>query len=201
VAWDGESIHLEDGSAFRLDNPALRGPHNRFNARCAIETARILGVEEQRIQHGLDSFVNLPHRMEWVATLDGVSYINDSKATNVDAVYWALQAMNTPTVWIVGGQDKGNDYSLLKELVAEKVVALVCMGLNNEPILDAFSKLGKPIRETRSAEEAVRSARQLAKPGDTVLLSPACASFDLFKNFEDRGEQFRKAVENLETRR
>jgi UDP-N-acetylmuramoylalanine--D-glutamate ligase len=197
VEKDESRIQLEDGSHYALHNPALRGPHNHFNARCAIQVARILGIEKERIQAGLDSFVNFPHRMEQVAVVNGVSYINDSKATNVDAVYWALQAMDTPTIWIVGGQDKGNDYSQLKSLVAEKVSAIICMGIDNQPILEFFSKMGKPIRETRSAEEAVETAGKLAHQGETVLLSPACASFDLFENYEDRGNKFREAVNKL----
>ena len=179
---------------FDMRQSKLRGPHNMFNAVCAIRTALILGASPDNIQQGLNSFNPPPHRMELVASVQGVSYINDSKATNVDSVYYALQSMEQPTIWIVGGQDKGNDYAPLVDLVQKKVKAIVCMGLENQPILDVFKNSGKSITETRSAQEAVQKSAELAGVGDTVLLSPACASFDLFKNYEDRGEQFRKAV-------
>lgn len=175
----------------------LRGPHNMFNAVCAIRTALLLGAEPAAIQAGLDTFQPPAHRLEVVATVKGVTYINDSKATNVDAVYYALQAMETPTVWIVGGQDKGNDYAPLQALVRKKVKAIVCLGLDNSKIMEAFASAHKTLVETRSAQEAVQTAAGLAAAGDTVLLSPACASFDLFKNYEDRGAQFREAVKAL----
>ena len=182
---------------FDLQKTALRGPHNAFNAACAVRTALLLGVKPDNIQEGLNSFQTPPHRLEKVAEVHGVTYINDSKATNVDSLFYALQAMDAPTVWIVGGQDKGNDYTPLLPWVEQKVKGIVCMGLDNAKIITAFQKLKKPTVETRSAEEAVRKATELAAPGDTVLLSPACASFDLFKNYEDRGEQFKQAVKNL----
>lgn len=191
-------IHVGAKYQFDMRQTKLRGPHNMFNAVCAIRTALILGASPEKIQEGLNSFAPPPHRMEVVASVQGVSYINDSKATNVDAVFYALQAMDQPTVWIVGGQDKGNDYSPLVDLVQQKVKAIICMGLDNQPILDVFKNIGKSILETRSAQEAVQKATELATAGDTVLLSPACASFDLFKNYEDRGEQFRRAVLDLE---
>lgn len=172
----------------------LRGPHNMFNAVCAIRAALLLGADPGRIQDGLNTFVPPPHRLELVATVNGVTWINDSKATNVDSVFYALQAMEQPTVWIVGGQDKGNDYTPLLKLVRQKVKAIVCMGADNGKIITIFKKMKKPIVETRSALEAVETAARYASAGDTVLLSPACASFDLFKNYEDRGEQFRQAV-------
>ena len=182
---------------FDLTRGALRGPHNMFNAACAIRAALLLGAEPARIQQGLDTFTPPPHRLEKVAEVNGVTYINDSKATNVDSVFYALQAMDTPTVWIVGGQDKGNDYSPLFKLVRKKVKAIVCMGVDNSKIVQAFKKMKKPLVETRSAAEAVQAAAGFGEKGDAVLLSPACASFDLFKNYEDRGAQFREAVLKL----
>ena len=180
--------------AFDMTKGKLRGPHNMFNAVCAIRTALLLGVGPEHIQEALNTFVPPPHRLELVATVNGVTWINDSKATNVDSVFYALQAMEQPTVWIVGGQDKGNDYTPLMPLVRKKVKAIVCMGVDNSKIIDAFKKMKKSIVETRGAAEAVQTAAGYAVAGDTVLLSPACASFDLFNNYEDRGEQFRQAV-------
>jgi UDP-N-acetylmuramoylalanine--D-glutamate ligase len=180
--------------AFDVASTKLKGPHNLFNAACAIRAALLLGVQPEVIQEGLFYFNTPPHRMELVAETGGVGWINDSKATNVDSVFYALQSMDRPTVWIVGGVDKGNDYAPLLKLVKQKVKAIVCMGVDNQLIVKAFKRTKLPIVETRSAEEAVRAAARLAEEGDTVLLSPACASFDLFKNYEDRGEQFREAV-------
>jgi UDP-N-acetylmuramoylalanine--D-glutamate ligase len=165
-----------------------------YNAVCAIRAALLLGADVQKIQAGLNTFTPPPHRLEKVAVVGGVSWINDSKATNVDSVFYALQAMDTPTVWIVGGQDKGNDYTPLLKLVKKYVKAIVCMGVDNSKIISVFGGMKKPMVETRSAQEAVAAAAKMAKAGDTVLLSPACASFDLFKNYEDRGAQFREAV-------
>lgn len=183
--------------AFDMTRGNLRGPHNMFNAACAIRAALLLGAEPRKIQHGLDTFMPPPHRLEKVAVVNGVTYINDSKATNVDSVFYALQAMDAPTVWIVGGQDKGNNYSPLFKLVRKKVKAIVCMGVDNSKIVKSFKKFKKPMTEAKSAEEAVKVAASFAEKGDTVLLSPACASFDLFKNYEDRGEQFKQAVLKL----
>ncbi|TNE66218.1 MAG: UDP-N-acetylmuramoyl-L-alanine--D-glutamate ligase [Bacteroidetes bacterium] len=188
------TISVGPGNSFDLHAGKLRGPHNAFNAACAVQVARMLGVVPERIQEALNTFSPPPHRMEVIATVQGVTYINDSKATNVDAVFYALQAMEQPTIWIVGGQDKGNDYTPLQPLVQEKVKAIVCLGVDNRPIRSAFDGAQKPIVETGSAAEAVLEASKMADTGDVVLLSPACASFDLFKNYEDRGEQFRVAV-------
>lgn len=182
---------------FDMSQTALRGPHNMFNAVCAIRVALQLGAEKVAIREGLNNFTPPPHRLEPVANIAGVQWINDSKATNVDSVFYALQAMETPTVWIVGGQDKGNDYSPLLSLVRKKVKAIVCMGVENGQLKAVFGPMNKPMVETNSAEAAVGAALEWAKSGDTVLLSPACASFDLFKNYEDRGEQFKAAVRNL----
>jgi len=186
-------IKVGKGS-FGMASSALRGPHNMFNAVCSIRAALLLGAESDKIQAGLNTFVPPPHRLEKVAEIGGVTWINDSKATNVDSVFYALQAMDVPTVWIVGGQDKGNDYSPLLKLVKKKVKAIVCMGVDNSKIISVFGGMKKPIVETGSAKEAVAVAAGFAAKGDTVLLSPACASFDLFKNYEDRGAQFREAV-------
>lgn len=184
---------------FDMGQSALRGPHNMFNAACAIRAAMLLNAAPPQIREGLNTFVPPPHRLEKVAKINGVSWINDSKATNVDSVYYALQAMDSPTIWIAGGQDKGNDYSPLLKLVKKHVKAIVCMGIDNSKIISVFSALKKPMTETRSAHEAVQAAAKMAQKGDTVLLSPACASFDLFKNYEDRGDQFRQAVHSLTT--
>jgi UDP-N-acetylmuramoylalanine--D-glutamate ligase len=179
---------------FDLSTSALKGRHNAMNALFAIQTALTLGLDPEVIQTGLNTFVNAPHRLEKVAVIDGVTYYNDSKATNVDSVYYALQAMTAPTIWIVGGQDKGNDYAPLLEFVKDKVKAIVCLGVDNAKIIQVFAGMVPQIVETRSAIAAVLAASELATTGDVVLLSPACASFDLFKNYEDRGDQFRAAV-------
>ncbi len=193
---NGELLKVGN-STFDMSRTPLKGQHNFMNALFAIHAAKALGVSDEAIQKGLETFVNAPHRMELVATIDGVDYINDSKATNVDSVYYALQAMNRPTVWIVGGQDKGNDYAPLLHFVKDKVKAIVAMGIDNSKIIKAFGEVRSEIREARSAKEAVEIATSLAESGDIILLSPACASFDLFKNYEDRGDQFRNEVLKL----
>ncbi|MFN7325669.1 MAG: UDP-N-acetylmuramoyl-L-alanine--D-glutamate ligase [Chitinophagales bacterium] len=182
--------------AFDLSSTQLKGPHNHFNAACAIRAALELGLDASDISEALLSFAPPAHRMERVAVAEGITWINDSKATNVDAVQFALQAMDSPTIWVVGGTDKGNDYQPLLDLVRQKVKAIVCLGVDNHKLVHSFSALGLPMVETQRVEEAVRQAAAWAHPGDTVLLSPACASFDLFKNYEDRGDQFRAAVLN-----
>lgn len=185
------------GFSFEMSTTPLMGQHNYMNALFAVQTALQLGIKAEVIQEGLNTFVNAPHRLEKVATVNGVAYINDSKATNVDSVYYALQAMTQPTVWIVGGQDKGNDYGPLMDFVKAKVKAIVCMGVDNSKIVKSFNGVIDTIVETGSAVEAVKQSAHLAIAGDTVLLSPACASFDLFNNYEDRGEQFKAAVLGL----
>lgn len=185
------------GIRFTLTNPMLLGRHNAFNASCASWVALKMGVEKEAVQRGLDSFVNDPHRLEPVREIGGVRFINDSKATNVDAVQFALEGVPGPIIWIAGGTDKGNDYSSLDAMVREKVRALICLGADNRPLTDHFEGKVPTIRETRSVEEAVRWARELAFPGTTVLLSPACASFDLFKNYKDRGDRFKEAVSSI----
>lgn len=181
-------------SEFDTKKCSLKGQHNMFNATCAIQAVKALGVEDDLIQQGLDTFINAPHRLEHVAEIDGVEFINDSKATNVDAVYYALAAMEKPVIWIVGGVDKGNDYSAINNLVKEKVKAIICLGVDNTPIIEAFIGKIEIIEETQSCEAAIKVSQQYAHEGDAVLLSPACASFDLFKNYIDRGDQFKAAV-------
>lgn len=182
---------------YELTNPHLQGPHNYFNAFCAIKAFGAAGGDKSLIQKGLDTFVNAPHRLEFVANVNGTDYFNDSKATNVDSVFWALSAMTKPTILIIGGQDKGNDYRQIEALVRQKVKAIVALGVDNSKIVAFFSPIVKYLEETQSAAEAVAVAAKYTEGGDAVLLSPACASFDLFKNYEDRGEQFKTAVRNL----
>lgn len=175
---------------------ALKGKHNQYNTMAACVAGSTMDIRKNKIREAVQTFQSLEHRMETVLTVRGVEFINDSKATNVNSTWYALESMTRPTVLILGGVDKGNDYNLIEELVQEKVKAIVCMGIDNKKIHEAFD--GKVnLVDTASAEEAVAAAYQLASPGDAVLLSPACASFDLFKNYEDRGTQFKQAVKNL----
>ena len=175
----------------------LKGRHNLLNAMAASTVANLLEVSKETIRDSLLNFKGAPHRLEYVLKIQKINYINDSKATNVNAVYFALESMISPTVWIVGGVDKGNDYSLLYPLVREKVKAIVCLGVDNQKIIDSFNSFVDLILETQSMKEAVMIAHKIADKNENVLLSPACASFDLFKNFEDRGMQFKKAVREL----
>lgn len=175
----------------------IKGLHNEANTLAAVLACLRYGLGEVAILEGLKTFRSLPHRMEPVRELEGVHYINDSKATNVDAVWYALDAMREGVIWIAGGTDKGNDYSALYDLVRRKVRVLVCLGVDNGALIEHFRDKVERIVETRSAKEAVRAAHELAQPGETVLLSPACASFDLFKNYEDRGDQFKECVKEL----
>jgi UDP-N-acetylmuramoylalanine--D-glutamate ligase len=184
------------GKEFTLDQAetTLKGKHNLINTMSAVTAALLAGVVESDIRESLRNFRNAPHRLEPVATLNGVDFVNDSKATNVDSVVYALGSFDRPLVWIAGGLDKGNDYNLIKDLVKQRVKALVCLGKDNAKLRSSFSGTLKNIFETNKVEEAVDLALKSSDPGDVVLLSPACASFDLFKNYEDRGEQFKKAV-------
>lgn len=175
----------------------LEGVHNLFNARCAIAACREIGLTETQIASGLATFSNMPHRMELISVIKGVQYINDSKATNVDAVYYALDAMTTPVIWIAGGADKGNDYSQIEQLVREKVKVLICLTAFPEPLTTAFGNVLDEIIITEDVQEAIKVADHYADVGDVVILSPACASFDLFTNYMDRGDQFRDAVLGL----
>ena len=174
----------------------IKGLHNMYNAMAASLAAMAAGVPTESILSTLYSFEGVEHRLEPAGVVDGVEYINDSKATNVDSVWYALGSMTRPTIWIAGGTDKGNDYEPLKELVYEKVKALVCMGLNNEKLVESFRGV-VPVYPTTSLDEAMKVCRSVAKEGYTVLLSPACASFDLFKNYEDRGRQFKEYVKKM----
>jgi UDP-N-acetylmuramoylalanine--D-glutamate ligase len=176
---------------------ALEGKHNLKNAMAATSVAKILQIRKETIRESLSNFQGVEHRLEKVLKIQNVQYINDSKATNVNSVFFALDSMNTPTVWIVGGVDKGNDYNELMSLVREKVKAIVCLGVDNKKIIDTFGNVVDIMVEVNSMTEAVRMAQRLSEKGDTVLLSPACASFDLFENYEDRGRQFKQAVKNL----
>jgi UDP-N-acetylmuramoylalanine--D-glutamate ligase len=176
---------------------ALEGKHNLKNAMAATSVAKILQIRKETIRESLSNFQGVEHRLEKVLKIQNVQYINDSKATNVNSVFFALDSMNTPTVWIVGGVDKGNDYHELMSLVREKVKAIVCLGVDNKKIIDAFGNVVDIMVEVTSMNEAVRMAQRLSEKGDTVLLSPACASFDLFESYEDRGRQFKQAVKNL----
>lgn len=176
---------------------ALKGRHNTYNSMAAALAGKVLNIRKEVIRESLADFQGVEHRLEPVITVCGIDFINDSKATNVNSAWYALECMETSIVWIVGGIDKGNDYSGLFPVVRRKVKAIVCLGRDNKKIVEAFSDIVATIVETGSMEEAVRSSYYLAKKGDTVLLSPACASFDLFKNYEDRGRQFKLAVRNL----
>ncbi len=180
-----------------INELALEGKHNIKNAMAATAVAQLLNIRKQTIRESLTNFQGVEHRLEKVLKIQGVQYINDSKATNVNSVFYALDSMNAPTVWIVGGVDKGNDYDELMPLVREKVKAIVCLGVDNTKIINAFNNVVDVMVETTSMSEAVQIAQRLAEKGDSVLLSPACASFDLFENYEDRGKQFKQAVHNL----
>jgi UDP-N-acetylmuramoylalanine--D-glutamate ligase len=176
---------------------ALKGIHNQYNTMAAGIAAMTVGIRKQKIREAIQSFEALEHRMEYVSTVRGVEFINDSKATNVNSTWYALESMTKPVILILGGIDKGNDYSLIRELVKEKVKAIVCLGMDNRKIHEAFQNEIQVMVNTTSAEEAVKAAFHFAKKGDVVLLSPACASFDLFKNYEDSGKQFKEAVKDL----
>lgn len=179
-----------------IDEFSLKGKHNQYNSMAAGISARVAEIRCEAIRESLKTFTAIEHRMEFVVSIRGVDYINDSKATNLNSVWYALETMTKPVVLILGGVDKGNNYKEIEELIKEKVKAIVCLGIDNEPIVKAFSEW-VPITETTSMEDAVKEAYHLAEPGDCVLLSPACASFDLFKNYEDRGEKFKEAVLSL----
>jgi UDP-N-acetylmuramoylalanine--D-glutamate ligase len=195
-----DEIHLRvdgDDATMSIHDLSIKGKHNQYNSMAAGISARIAGIRKEKIRESFTSFEGLEHRLEFVATVRGVDFINDSKATNVNSVWFALESMKQPTVLILGGQDKGNDYNEIMELVQEKVKAIVCMGVDNNPILQAFKDVVPNIADTHSVMDAVKAAYALADKGDVVLLSPACASFDLFKNYEDRGRQFKESVREL----
>ena len=200
VHYDGSKMvfDLKEKFSIAQSDTTLKGPHNLINTMAAVSAVYLAGASLDSIRRGLKTFVNAPHRLELVGRIRGVEFINDSKATNVDSVVYALGSYDRPLVWIAGGIDKGNDYNLIKDEVKKKVRALICLGKDNEKLKKAFGDVVPVIRETQSVKELVKMALDLAKEGDVVLLSPACASFDLFKNYEDRGDQFRSAVRELE---
>lgn len=180
-----------------INELALEGKHNVKNAMAAITVAQLMRIRKETIRESLSDFQGVEHRLEKVLKIQNVQYINDSKATNVNATFFALDSMNAPTIWIVGGVDKGNDYTELMPLVREKVKGIICLGVDNSKIMKAFENVVDVMIETTSMTDAVKIAQRMAEKGDTVLLSPACASFDLFENYEDRGKQFKNAVQNL----
>ncbi|MCB0738128.1 MAG: UDP-N-acetylmuramoyl-L-alanine--D-glutamate ligase [Bacteroidetes bacterium] len=180
-----------------MEDILLKGSHNRFNTMASIMAAKALSVRKDSIRESLGTYKNIEHRLEFVARVRGVDYVNDSKATNVNATWYALESMETPVIWIVGGIDKGNDYSQLYPLVREKVRGIVCLGVNNEKIRKEFNGMVDVLVETESMKDAVQNAYRLAKKDETVLLAPACASFDLFNDYIDRGNQYKRAVLNL----
>ena len=180
-----------------IEQLALAGKHNVYNSMASSMAASIVNIRKDIIRESLEDFVNVEHRLEFVTTVNGIEFINDSKATNINSAWYALESMEKPVVWIVGGQDKGNNYDELVELVNEKVKAIVCLGVDNKKIIKTFKKSVDTIMEASSAAEAVAMSYKLASKGDAVLLSPACASFDMFKNYEDRGVQFKSAVRGL----
>ena len=191
IKWRTEEMQMS------INDFALKGKHNYYNSMAASMATTAIDIRKEKIREALQTFETLEHRMEPVATIKGVEFINDSKATNVNSTWYALESMEKPVVLILGGVDKGNDYAILKELVAEKVKAIVCMGTDNSKIHEAFTSVVPQIVNTENAKDAVEAAFHFAGKGDVVLLSPACASFDLFKNYEDRGLQFKKAVKDL----
>ncbi|WP_055435618.1 UDP-N-acetylmuramoyl-L-alanine--D-glutamate ligase [Lacinutrix algicola] len=197
---DNENIIITIGNnqiIMPTKNIALEGKHNVKNAMAASTVAHLLKIRKQTIRESLENFHGVEHRLEQVLKINKVQYINDSKATNVNATYYALESMGAPTVWIVGGVDKGNDYSGLFPFINEKVKAIICLGIDNEKLIESFGNMVDVVVETQFMNEAVKIAYKLAEAGDNVLLSPACASFDLFENYEDRGRQFKDAVRNL----
>lgn len=196
---DNNKVYFDAPIAFNMEQEelALTGKHNLYNSLAAGITANLSGIRKEIIREGLMTFKGVEHRLEKVANVKGASYINDSKATNVNSCFYALQSMKTPTILILGGKDKGNDYNEIKDLVKEKCVGLVYMGLHNEKLHQFFDPIGLPVRDVQSMKDAVQACYEMAKPGDTVLLSPCCASFDLFKSYEDRGEQFKACVKAL----
>ena len=199
-AWmEGEEVVVQlENRQFRIAKQeiSIQGRHNVYNAMAAILACMQVGVSDEKIAEGLRTFPQVEHRLETVRVVEGVTYINDSKATNVDSAWYALDSMTTPVIWIAGGTDKGNDYSVLFDLVRQKVKVLICMGVDNRKLIDNFSGICQVV-DTHSLKDALAAARQYAVEGDTVLLSPCCASFDLFKNYENRGELFKAAVKEL----
>jgi UDP-N-acetylmuramoylalanine--D-glutamate ligase len=199
VHFNGSAMQFDLAKQFSIaqSETTLNGPHNLINTMAAVTAAVTAGLSVDAIKEGLKTFKNAPHRLELVASINGVDFINDSKATNVDSVVYALGSYEQPLIWIAGGVDKGNDYALIKDQVEQKVRALICLGKENDKLRKAFGDVVETIEETQDVHALVRMALKAAQKGDVVLLSPACASFDLFKNYEDRGDQFRNAVLEL----
>ena len=195
VSADGQ-FTVERPAMFTMpqEELSLTGRHNLYNSLAAALAADVAGISQEAIRRGLSTFPGVEHRLEKVATVDGIHYVNDSKATNVDACMYALESMKTPVILIIGGRDKGNDYTTLKPLVAEKCAGLVYLGADNAKLHANFDDMGIPVSDTHSMRDCMEACRRMARPGDTVLLSPCCASFDLFRNMEDRGEQFKTLV-------
>ncbi len=191
------TINIKEQFTMSIHDLALKGKHNTQNSLAAGIAARIVEIRKSIVRESLEDFENVEHRLEFVAKVNGIEFINDSKATNINSTWYALETMENPVVWVVGGVDKGNDYSELTSLVKDKVKAIICLGVDNKKIIKAFGHLVETIVEAGSAMEAVAHAYRLAKKNETVLLSPACASFDLFENYEDRGNQFKQAVKKL----
>lgn len=200
-AWieDNQLTILTNNKQFNMQihELALQGKHNQYNSMAAGISARVLDLRKEVIRESLSDFKSVEHRLELVSTVHGIDFINDSKATNINSTWYALESFSQPVILILGGVDKGNDYAVLEELVKEKVKAIICLGKDNKKIIKAFKSLVEEIVEVNTAEEAVQEGYRIAKKGDVVLLSPACASFDMFENYEDRGRQFKKAVKNL----
>lgn len=196
---EDNKLYFTEPIAFNMEEEelALTGRHNLYNSMAAGISANIAGIKKQTIREALSDFKGVAHRLERVKTVNGVEYINDSKATNVNSCWYALQSMTNPTILILGGKDKGNDYNEIKDLVKEKCCGLIYMGLHNEKLHDFFDGMGLPVADVQSMKDAIDAARNMAKPGETVLLSPCCASFDLFKSYEDRGDQFKACVNAL----
>ncbi|MBR3547350.1 MAG: UDP-N-acetylmuramoyl-L-alanine--D-glutamate ligase [Bacteroidaceae bacterium] len=195
---DGQYV-IEKPTPFNMEQEelSLSGKHNMYNSLAAGIAAHLSGIKDETLRKSLSNFEGVEHRLEKVARIGGVQYINDSKATNVDACWYALESMNTPTILIIGGKDKGNDYNAIKDLVKQKCAGLVYLGADNTKLHDFFDGMNIPVEDTHSMKECVAACVRMAKPGYTVLLSPCCASFDLFKNMEDRGEQFKTLVKAL----
>lgn len=192
------NIHLHNNDFIMNYNElSLPGKHNAYNSMAAAISAKVLGIKNEYIRESLTSFQGVEHRLEHVLKVHKIDFINDSKATNINSTWYALESMHQPTIWIVGGKDKGNDYTTLLPLVRQKVKAIICLGVDNTPIHKVFDGVIKDIIDTQSMEQAVKSAYFMGEEGDVVLLSPCCASFDLFENYEDRGRQFKAAVRNL----
>ncbi len=189
--------YKDDSYQMDIDELSIRGKHNIYNSMAAAITGKILKIDNEILRESLKSFRGIEHRLERVLKIKDVIYINDSKATNVNSTWYALESIETPIIWIAGGKDKGNDYSPIMELVRNRVKAIICLGVDNKKLIDTFSNIVDTIIEVKSAKDAVNSAYKIALPGDTVLLSPACASFDLFKNYEERGKLFKQAVKEL----